>query len=90
MNRIRRLVLPTLLAAAAYSIVVTLVILKVLDATIGIRVSGDEESEGLDARKDWYGGAGYGTHGRPDMSNTQTMLEALYDAGLSALATKIQ
>ncbi|MGB5545393.1 MAG: ammonium transporter, partial [Polyangiales bacterium] len=36
------------LAAAAYSAVVTFVLLKALDATIGLRVSSDEESEGLD------------------------------------------
>lgn len=42
-----------------------------------------DESEGLKKNKDWYGGAGYGKHGRPDLSNTQVMLEALYDAGLS-------
>lgn len=39
--------------------------------------------EGLNERQDWYGGAGYGNRGRPDMSNTQMMLEALYDAGRS-------
>jgi squalene-hopene/tetraprenyl-beta-curcumene cyclase len=42
-----------------------------------------DEGEGLTNRQDWYGGAGYGNHGRPDLSNTQMMLEALYDAGLS-------
>lgn len=42
-----------------------------------------DQSEGLSARQDWYGGAGYGNHGRPDLSNTQMMLDALYDAGLS-------
>jgi len=36
------------LAAAAYSIVVTFVLLKAIDATIGLRVSKDEEREGLD------------------------------------------
>lgn len=42
-----------------------------------------DEGEGLTARADWYGGAGYGSSGRPDLSNTQLMLEALYDAGVS-------
>lgn len=42
-----------------------------------------DQSEGLHPRQDWFGGAGYGNHGRPDMSNTQMMLDALYDAGLS-------
>jgi squalene-hopene/tetraprenyl-beta-curcumene cyclase len=42
-----------------------------------------DESEGLTKRQDWYGGAGYGNSARPDLSNTQMMLDALYDAGLS-------
>lgn len=42
-----------------------------------------DESEGLTSRQDWYGGAGYGRHGRPDLSNTQLMLDALHDAGVS-------
>ena len=45
------------LAAAAYSVVVTFVILKVLDATLGLRVSNDEESEGLDTNL--HGEEGY-------------------------------
>ena len=45
------------LAAAAYSVVVTLVILKVLDATVGLRVSKDQESEGLDTNL--HGEEGY-------------------------------
>jgi len=36
------------LAAAAYSMLVTFVLLKVLDAVIGLRVSEEEEYEGLD------------------------------------------
>lgn len=30
---------------------------------------------------DWYGGAGYGSHGRPDLSSTQWLLEGLQAAG---------
>jgi len=45
------------LAAAAYSVVLTFVILKILDATLGLRVSGDEESEGLDTNL--HGEEGY-------------------------------
>ncbi|MCC6578962.1 MAG: hypothetical protein IT440_00855, partial [Phycisphaeraceae bacterium] len=30
----------------------------------------------------FFGGAGYGHHGRPDLSNTQIMLEGLHDSGL--------
>ena len=46
----------------------------------------DGQSDASDATVDnahaFYGGAGYGKHGRPDMSNTQIMLEGLYDSGL--------
>jgi Amt family ammonium transporter len=45
------------LAAASYSAVVTFVILKVIDATIGLRVNSDEESEGLDTNL--HGEEGY-------------------------------
>ena len=45
------------LAAAAYSVVVTFVILKVIDATVGLRVSNDQESEGLDTNL--HGEEGY-------------------------------
>lgn len=41
-----------------------------------------DEGEGLLMTQDWYGGAGYGKRGRPDLSNTQVMLDALYDAGI--------
>ena len=42
-----------------------------------------DEAEGIDASKDWYGGAGYGNGKRPDLSNTQMMLDAMHDAGVS-------
>jgi len=45
------------LAAAAYSVVVTFILLKVIDATIGLRVSKDEENEGLDTNL--HGEEGY-------------------------------
>jgi Amt family ammonium transporter len=45
------------LAAAAYSVVVTFVILKIIDATVGLRVSNDEETEGLDTNL--HGEEGY-------------------------------
>ena len=41
-----------------------------------------DEGEGLLIEQDWFGGAGYGTRGRPDLSNTQMMLDAFYDAGV--------
>ena len=41
-----------------------------------------DEGEGKSPDDVWYGGAGYGKHKRPDLSNTQMMLEALHDSGL--------
>ncbi|MSR70017.1 MAG: hypothetical protein EXS17_06710 [Phycisphaerales bacterium] len=43
-----------------------------------------DQSEGVSARMDWFGGSGYGKWGRPDLSNTQMMLDALHDAQVSA------
>jgi squalene-hopene/tetraprenyl-beta-curcumene cyclase len=43
-----------------------------------------DDAEGIDSTKDWYGGAGYGNGKRPDLSNTQMMLDAMHDAGVSA------
>ncbi len=42
-----------------------------------------DEDEGLSESDPAYGGAGYGGHSRPDMSNTQFFLEALQKSGLS-------
>ena len=41
-----------------------------------------DEADGKSPDDPWYGGAGYGHHKRPDLSNTQIMLEALHDSGL--------
>lgn len=41
-----------------------------------------DEQESIDPKNQWYGGAGYGKHKRPDLSNTQMMLEALKQSGL--------
>jgi squalene-hopene/tetraprenyl-beta-curcumene cyclase len=41
-----------------------------------------DESEGLDRSHTSFGGAGYGSHERPDLSNTSFMLEAFRAAGL--------
>ena len=43
-----------------------------------------DESEGLQPGNEFYGGAGYGGHSRPDMSNTQVLLEALKASGLTS------
>jgi len=40
-----------------------------------------DEDEGLESSDTAYGGAGYGSHSRPDMSNTQFLMEALRAAG---------
>ena len=40
-----------------------------------------DETEGHDSSSVYYGGAGYGKHERPDMSNTQFLLEALVAVG---------
>lgn len=42
-----------------------------------------DDGEGIEASNPWYGGAGYGNSKRPDLSNTQLMLEALHQSGLS-------
>ncbi|MCG3137634.1 MAG: hypothetical protein HJJLKODD_01483 [Phycisphaerae bacterium] len=42
-----------------------------------------DESESIDPDNVWYGGAGYGHGKRPDLSNTQMMIEALKQSGLS-------
>ncbi len=43
-----------------------------------------DAGEGHEASSTWYGGQGYGARKRPDLSNTQLMLEALNQSGLSA------
>jgi Amt family ammonium transporter len=54
----------------AFSVAGTLVILKVVDATVGLRVTADEEREGLDINL--HGEEGYSigssTYGRSDMA----------------------
>ena len=47
----------SVVAAWVYSFVVTFIILKILDATMGLRVSEEEESEGLDLSQ--HGESGY-------------------------------
>ena len=42
-----------------------------------------DQTEGVSPRMDWFGGSGYGKWGRPDLSNTQLMLDALHDAQVS-------
>ncbi len=40
------------------------------------------ETKVVDRSHPFYGGVGYGTHGRPDNSNLNLMLEALHDSGV--------
>jgi squalene-hopene/tetraprenyl-beta-curcumene cyclase len=49
-----------------------------------------DEGEDIDQANAWYGGAGYGQHKRPDLSNTQMMIEALRESGLPADDPTIQ
>src|SRR5436309_1326566 len=41
-----------------------------------------DEGEGKSKDSDFYGGAGYDSHSRPDLSNTQLFLDALVEAGI--------
>jgi squalene-hopene/tetraprenyl-beta-curcumene cyclase len=42
-----------------------------------------DDGEKIPEKDAWYGGAGYNGKKRPDLSNTQMMLEALHQSGLS-------
>jgi squalene-hopene/tetraprenyl-beta-curcumene cyclase len=42
-----------------------------------------DDGEGHEASSPYYGGQGYGKRKRPDLSNTQLMLEALHQSGLA-------
>ncbi len=53
------------------------------EAVLWLQSNQWSQEQGVSSQQDWFGGAGYGGHGRPDLSNTQLMLDALYDAGLS-------
>ncbi len=75
-----------------YESAVTLMLLaRVKDPTFAAKIKNlqgflkdGQWDEGEDISRDnvFYGGAGYGRHKRPDLSNTQLMLEALHDSGL--------
>lgn len=43
-----------------------------------------DEGEGLNPNDVAYGGAGYGSKSRPDLSNTQVLIDALKQSGLTA------
>ncbi len=60
------------------------------DALAWIRKSQWDESEGIAPTQDWYGGTGYGSKGRPDLSNTQLMLDALHESNATAKDAAVQ
>ncbi len=78
---------------ANYQTSIVLMLLATLDdPQNGVRVAKAQafltklqfnEDESVDADNAWYGGAGYNERKRPDLSNTQMMLEALHQSGLS-------
>ncbi len=43
-----------------------------------------DEAQGKNPNDDYYGGAGYDSKNRPDMSNTQMWIDALREAGVSS------
>lgn len=49
-----------------------------------------DEGEGVKPSEAAYGGAGYGSHSRPDLSNTSFLLDALEDLGNDASNEAIQ
>ena len=49
-----------------------------------------DEGEGVESGDVAYGGAGYGSHSRPDLSNTTFMLDALKDLGRDANDEAVQ
>ncbi|MAE65709.1 MAG: hypothetical protein CMJ18_15680 [Phycisphaeraceae bacterium] len=52
----------------------------------GLQWHGQKDPNGrvVDPNHPYFGGAGYGSHGRPDLSNTQVMLQGLHDSGVSS------
>ncbi len=52
------------------------------DATAFLKKLQWDEEEGKDPKSDFYGGAGYDSKSRPDLSNTQFFLDALKAAGV--------
>src|SRR5581483_9742661 len=54
----------------------------VADAVAFLRKLQWDEGEGKNKTDDFYGGAGYDSKSRPDLSNTQFFLDALVAAGI--------
>ncbi len=49
-----------------------------------------DESEGKSKEDTFWGGAGYGSHSRPDLSNTSYLIDALHDLGRGSEDEAIQ
>ena len=49
-----------------------------------------DEGEGIESSDTAYGGAGYGSHQRPDLSNTSFLIDALHELGNDAQDEAIQ
>ena len=70
--------LAAIAASAAYAFVVTVLIMLVLKATVGVRVSEDEEKQGLDSSL--HGGEPYSTAAvGVDLNTRGAILKGLYD-----------
>ena len=54
----------------------------IADATKFLKELQWDEGEGKSPKDDFFGGAGYDSHSRPDLSNTQFFLDALVAAGV--------
>lgn len=63
---------------------------KLKNAEAFIRGIQWDEGEGIESSDPAYGGAGYGSHKRPDLSNTSFMIDALHDLGRDGSDEAIQ
>jgi squalene-hopene/tetraprenyl-beta-curcumene cyclase len=57
---------------------------KAQDYLRGLQWDQEQDPTGtaISEKHPWYGGAGYGNRGRPDLSNTAMMIAGLHDSGL--------
>jgi squalene-hopene/tetraprenyl-beta-curcumene cyclase len=63
---------------------------RLREVIVWLRRAQWDQEEGVRPEQDWFGGVGYGKHGRPDLSNTQMMLEALHESGAHAEDPAVQ
>jgi squalene-hopene/tetraprenyl-beta-curcumene cyclase len=63
---------------------------RLREVVVWLRRAQWDQGEGLGPEQDWFGGVGYGSRGRPDLSNTQMMLEALHESGAAAEDPAVQ